>query len=110
MIIEINNLTFKTIIGILDFERKKEQEVIVNLKLKYNYKKNHFLDYVNLKDLIISHLQTKKYELLEDALIGLEKEIIKNFKIKYLYIKITKPEILQDCVVSLANEWHYQVS
>jgi dihydroneopterin aldolase len=109
LIIEISNLTFNAIIGILDFERKSPQKIVIDLKLKYNYKKD-FLNYVELRDLIISHIKTKKYKLLEEALIGLENEITKKYEINYLYIKISKPEILQDCTVSLANKWHYQVS
>jgi len=37
MKVHIQDLRFQTIIGILDFERVKPQEVIINLELEYNY-------------------------------------------------------------------------
>ena len=37
MKIEINNLTFKCIIGILDFERIKKQRVILNISFEYEF-------------------------------------------------------------------------
>ena len=40
MKIEISDLTFNTIIGILDFERIKEQRVIINLSFEYNFSKD----------------------------------------------------------------------
>jgi len=36
--IEIENFSFKTIIGLLEFEKKTPQKVVVNLIAKYDYK------------------------------------------------------------------------
>jgi dihydroneopterin aldolase len=104
--IEIENLTFKTIIGILDFERVKKQRVIVNLKAKYSYKNQEFINYVELCDLIKDNIKTSKFELLEDALISTADKILKKYKaIKKLEIKITKPDILKDADVSLSKKF-----
>ena len=37
MKIDIENLEFKCIIGILDFERVKKQKVIINLSFEYDF-------------------------------------------------------------------------
>ena len=37
MKVNITNLTFKTIIGILDFERVKPQKVVVDITFEYDY-------------------------------------------------------------------------
>jgi dihydroneopterin aldolase len=104
--IEIENLTFKTIIGILDFERVKKQRVIVNLKAKYSYKNQEFINYVELCDLIKDNIKTSKFELLEDALISTADKILKKYKaIKKIKIKITKPDILKDADVSLSKKF-----
>ena len=110
MKIEIEDLTFKAIIGILDFERVKKQRVIINLTATYEYK-NDFIDYVKIKDLIKKSIKKKKFLLLEDALNYLSKKIKKEFpQIQTLYIKISKPDILIDCQVSISNSWNYHSS
>lgn len=45
MKIDIENLEFKCIIGILDFERVKKQKVIINLSFDYDFGKDNFIDY-----------------------------------------------------------------
>ena len=105
MTIEIENFTFNTIIGLLDFERVNEQKVIINLKVKYDYKKDSFIDYVELCNIIKHNMQTNKYKLLEDALESIKNQIFDNFNINYIELKISKPDILKDCVVSLSNSW-----
>jgi len=103
MTIDIEDLSFKCIIGLLDFERHTPQTVIIALSLDYDYK-DTFINYADLAHLIKEHLQEKKYELLEDALDNLFSLISQNFPLtKKLYIKITKPDILPDCRVSVSN-------
>lgn len=103
MKIEIENLTFKCIIGILDFERVKKQKVIVNLSFDYDFNENSFINYVEVVNLVKKAMKENKFELLEDA-INIIKELLNNkYTIKNLKIKITKPDILKDCLVSLSN-------
>ncbi len=52
MKIEISDLTFKCIIGILDFERTKKQKVIVNISFEYNFSKDMFINYAEISELI----------------------------------------------------------
>lgn len=103
MTIEIEDLKFKCIIGLLDFERHNPQEVIIDLSLDYEYK-SEFINYADIASLIEEHLQEKKYELLEDALENLFNLLKQNFTlIQKLHIKITKPDILPNCRVSVSN-------
>lgn len=101
--IEIKDLTFKTIIGILPFEREKKQKVIVNISFNYIYTKDYFIDYSQVAALIEQKLKEKKFELLEDAIIYCEKKLNNLYKIKELKIKISKPDILKNTIVSLSN-------
>ena len=104
MKIYIEDLKFDCIIGILDFERKKEQEVIINLSFKYNYKNlDNFIDYSEISKKIERIMKKKKFELLEDAIIYIENFLYKSYNIKKLKIKISKPNILTNCIVSLKN-------
>ncbi len=113
MRIEIENLTFKCIIGVLDFERTNEQRVTVNAIIDYSYTENSYLDYAEVCNLIKTNLKNKKFKLLEDALLDTKEQIFNKFKpVKSLYLKISKPDILKDCTVSLSGKWEnsYQLS
>ena len=101
----IEELTFKTILGILPFERVKKQKVIIDISFEYNFKKDskEFIDYSEVSALVKKTMNKRKFELIEDAILTLEKLIYKNFNLSNLNIKITKPDILKDCIVSVSN-------
>lgn len=103
MTIHIDDLRFQCIIGLLEKERHTPQEIIVSLELDYDYA-DTFINYADLATLIETHLQEKKYELLETALNELFLLISAQFSlVKRLYIKISKPDILPSCRVSVSN-------
>ena len=103
MKIEISDLTFKCIIGILDFERIKKQKVIMNISFEYEFSKDLFIDYSEISNLVKSTMKQQKFLLLEDAILYIETLLQNNYKISYLKIKISKPNILKNCIVSLSN-------
>ena len=103
MKIEISDLTFKCIIGILDFERIKKQRVILNISFEYNFSKDLFIDYSEISNLIKSVMKKEKFLLLEDAILHLKNLLNNSYQISNLYIKISKPNILKNCIVSLSN-------
>ena len=103
MKIFIEDLKFQCIIGILDFERQKEQDVIINLTITYEYI-DAFINYAEVAQLIKSSMKNKKYLLIEDALRDLSQILKEKFsKINTLNLKITKPSILPDCRVSVED-------
>jgi len=107
MKIHIEDLEFKAIIGILDFERKSSQNVIINLTLDYKYD-DDFINYVDIVHCIKTQMQEKKFLLLEDALSEISKTLKNKFhKINSLNIKITKPSIMTDCKVSLSEKYNF---
>jgi 7,8-dihydroneopterin aldolase/epimerase/oxygenase len=103
MKIEISDLTFKCIIGILDFERIKKQKVIIDLSFEYDFSKDNFINYAEVSALIEKTMKKEKFLLLEDAILHLETLLNNNYKITNLNIKISKPTILKNCIVSLTN-------
>ena len=103
MKIEISNLTFKCIIGVLDFERIKKQKVIINLSFEYEFLKDGFINYAEVSELLEKTMKKEKFLLLEDAILYLENLLNNSYKINNLKIKISKPNILKNCVVSLEN-------
>ncbi len=100
----IDNLSFKAIIGILPFERVTKQRVIVNISFSYDFNSNDdFIDYSKVARMVKSTMKKEKFKLIEDAIIHLQSKLQKRFKLSNLSIKITKPDILKDCVVSVSN-------
>ncbi len=103
MTIHIENLKFKCIIGILNFEREKSQDVIINTNINYTYD-NNFIDYAKVVETIKKIMLEKKFSLIEDALDSIILKLIKDYKqINSIELKITKPSILPDCNVSVSN-------
>ena len=108
MTIHIEALTFDAIIGLLDFEKERAQRVVIDLEASYAYTPGTFIDYEELSVLIMDKVQHAHYELLEDALIQIEGMIRAKYpKITFLYLKISKPDILNNCTVSLSHQWNY---
>ncbi len=104
MKVYIEDLNFDCIIGILDFERETAQKVIINLSFEYDFSnKDEFIDYSKVSNDIENIMTEKKFELLEEAIIYIENNLTNSYKIKNLKIKISKPNILPNCIVSLEN-------
>ena len=107
MTIHIDELTIDTIIGILDFERKLKQKVVIETKINYFYTENNFINYALVIDDIENALNKNKYELLEDALNDISRVLFENYsQIESLYLKIAKPDIIKNATVSVSNEWN----
>lgn len=106
MTIHIQSLQFDAIIGLLDFEREREQRVSVDLEAVYNYSDRSFVDYAELAEMIEIHIKKERFKLLEDALLYLVNLIIQSYPaIEKLEIKISKPDILDNCTVAISQSW-----
>jgi len=105
MKVSIDSLTFKTIIGILDFERVTKQKVILDISFKYKFSKGQkdFIDYSHVANMAKMIMKKEKFLLIEDAIIYLQRALSSEFKISKVKIKITKPDILKNCTVSVGN-------
>ncbi|MEA3370956.1 MAG: dihydroneopterin aldolase [Campylobacterota bacterium] len=107
MTIHIEDLKFQCIIGILDFERTTEQDLIINATIDYNYQ-DLFINYAEVSEFIKSHTRENKFLLIEDALSSLSTNLKDKFPlINRLNLKITKPSILPDCRVSVSNTYKF---
>ena len=107
MTIHIDELRFQCIIGILDFERTTEQDVIIKVEISYNYQ-DEFINYADVAQLIKSEMINSKFLLIEDALSSLSLKLKEEFSlIKLLTLKITKPSILPGCQVSVSDSYHF---
>lgn len=106
MTILIENLTFETIIGILDFERITPQRISIDCSINYHYSDNKFINYADVSALIEETMHTQKFELIETALETLSVDLKKTFPlIDELTLTLRKPNILQNCTVGVQNHF-----
>lgn len=90
-------LKMRCIIGVLDFERCKKQEIV----LKIHAKSAEFLDYAKLCAWLKKTYKKRKFGLLEDSLDFVFANIKTQFPaIKSLKISVCKPKIIKDAKVS----------
>jgi dihydroneopterin aldolase len=98
----IEELRFECIVGILEEERNKEQEVVSHVQIQYEKTSKDFINYAEIAQLIESIMIEEKFELLEEALDVLVSKIKREFQqIKSIRLKISKPSILDNCVVGV---------
>lgn len=104
MRVEIKELEFKCIIGILKEERVKKQRVLIDVSFDYTYdkKERDFVDYAEVAKTIEKIMKKEKFFLIEEALLKLKKDLKEKFFIENLSLNITKPDILHNCRVSVA--------
>ena len=106
--IYIENLQVEAVIGILDFERKNSQRIVINCILTYEKEGEDFLDYAKVSHLIEKMLIDRKFLLIEDALVTVINMLKKHFLgIKSIKLKISKPDILTNCTVSVEKKIIY---
>jgi 7,8-dihydroneopterin aldolase/epimerase/oxygenase len=108
MTIHIDDLRFDCIIGLLDFERITAQALVITCKIDYTYRENDFINYADVTQSIISQMQEKKFDLLENALEHLSIYLKEHYpNIESLYLKISKPDILDNATVGLSSFYNY---
>ena len=108
MTILIENLTFETIIGILDFERITPQKISIDCTINYHYRSTIFINYADVSTLIEETMHNQKFELIETALETLSVVLHKSFPlIDELTLTLRKPNILQNCTVGVQNHFKY---
>jgi len=97
----IENLEFEAVIGILEVERKNKQKLMVNCEIEYE-KKQNFIDYAEVCNLIEKTIKEEKFKLLEEAVDNIEKKLLQKYpQMKALKLKIQKPQILKNALVGV---------
>ncbi|KIM13004.1 MAG: hypothetical protein KU38_02890 [Sulfurovum sp. FS08-3] len=105
MTIRIKQLTFETIIGILEHERHTPQRVVVDVAMEYEYSKGVFIDYAKVAQEIEELVIKQRFKLLEEAIEAIEILLTHRYSklLKSLSIEMQKPDILEHCIVSLSK-------
>ena len=94
----IKNLKFRTIIGLLNYERENEQEICVSAK----FKADEFIDYAVICEILQADFNEHKFYKVEDALDFFEAKFKAQFHTLHSFsMKITKPHIIDNALVGV---------
>lgn len=106
MTILIENLTFNSIIGILETERVTPQQVIIDCIITYHYTQNIFINYAEVSDHIQNSIQKNEFFLIEEAIQSLGTSLKIEFpSISTLSLTLRKPDILGNCTVGVQENF-----
>ena len=102
MIIKIENLRLRTIIGVFGWEKEKRQDVIINIDMEFDGtgaalsdKLEDTVDYKSLNKTIIDFVENGNFNLLEKMVSGIGDIIMKDKRILKATIKADKPKALR---------------
>lgn len=101
-ITRITDLHLRTILGINDWERKEEQDVVVNIEMEFDATKaaesdniDDTLDYKQVKQQVIDEVESSSFYLVE-ALVGhVLRRVMVNHQVVRAKVRIDKPHALR---------------
>lgn len=98
MIIRIKNLRLRAIIGVNDWERTERQAVIINAELEFDGSAaiqsdhiNDTIDYRNISQKLIEHVETSEYQLIEALAGNLLKLLLDDARVTRARVEVDKP-------------------
>ena len=102
MIIKIENLRLRTIIGIYDWEKENRQDLVINVSIDFDGRKaaesdniEDTLDYKALNKKIISFVETNDFNLLERVAGGICDIVFEDPVVRGASVKVEKPGALR---------------
>ncbi len=102
MIIKIENLKLRTIVGIYDWEKEKEQDVIINIEMEFDgstaMESDNIEDTVDYKTItkeIINMIEGNEFNLIERIAGEAIKIAMKNEKVEKASVRVDKPGALR---------------
>ncbi len=102
MKIKIKNLRLRTIIGVNDWERTTKQDVIINVKIKFDGKKaaitddlNDTLDYKSITKKIITQVEHSDFLLLEKLADFILRIVFEDKNVLEAKVEVDKPHALR---------------
>ena len=102
MIICIKNLRVSSILGVYEEERRKERDIIINVRLEYDANAalvtdglEDALDYKRVRDRIVNFVEGTQFKLLEKLADGILQELIKDQRVCMVELEVDKPHALR---------------
>ena len=103
----VENLICNASIGVYENEKLNKQKIIINLEIVLiNTMKTHtdnlndVADYGKFRGIVLDIINSKHFNLIETLADNLIKKIETFEKVENIKLKITKPDIFENCSVS----------
>ncbi len=102
MIIKIENLRLRTIIGVYDWEKENPQDLLINVTIDFDGRKaaqsddiEDTLDYKAINKKIIGFVETNDFNLLERVAGGICDIVFEEPAVRWASVKVEKPGALR---------------
>ena len=102
MIIKIENLKLRTIVGIYDWEKETKQDVIINIEMEFDGTKaietdniEHTVDYKTITKQIIKMVEGTDFNLIERIAGEAISIVMDNEKVDKASVRVDKPGALR---------------
>ena len=102
MIVKIKNLRLRTIVGVYEWEKKKLQDVCINLQVTFDGRKaaatdaiEETIDYKALRNQIIAHVEKNNFNLVEKIASDTANIALKFPLAKKVSVEVEKPGALR---------------
>jgi len=99
----IQSLEIRCIIGTLPRERKNKQKLLIDLEFPVSVRKaakrddlRNAVNYKKITDRITDFVSKSRFYLIETLAEGLAKILLKEFKLKKILLRISKPNALKN--------------
>ena len=103
----IENLTCDASVGVYENEKLHKQKIVINLEIVLaNKMKTHtdnledVADYGEFRRIVLDIINSRHFNLIETLAYNIIKKIETFKKVENIKLKITKPDIFEDCSVS----------
>lgn len=100
--INIKNLKLRTIIGIHDWEREHNQDVVINIEIHYDATKaavsdriQDTLDYKKITKAVIKLVESSRFQLIEKLASQILDLVLSEKKVKEATVRLDKPFALR---------------
>ncbi len=102
MIIKIENLKLRTIVGIYEWEKKTKQDVVINIEMEFDGAKaietdniEDTVDYKTITKKIIAMVEGSEFNLIERIAGETMKIVMENEKVEKASVRVDKPGALR---------------
>ena len=102
MIINIENLRLRTIIGIYEWEKENKQDVIINISIEFDGSAagksdiiEDTVDYKTITKKIITYVEDGKFNLIEKMVTGIGEIVMEDNRVILSTITADKPGALR---------------
>ena len=102
MIIKIENLRLRTVVGIFEWEKKVRQDIVINIDIEFDgseaVEKDDIaftVDYKSITKKIISDIEGKEFNLIERIAGDVVRIILEDDRVSRATVKVDKPGALR---------------